>query len=421
MGFSYINNELCSDNVSIKEIASKVKTPFYLYSYERLVQNLKAYQEGFAEINPLICYAYKANANLSILTALTSLGAGADVLSGGELFKALKINCPPSKIVFNGNGKTREEIYTAIQSDILMINVDSSAELDLINEVSKELKKKVRIAIRINPGVDVQTHAHLQTGSQKSKFGISLTKAEEQYYRAISLPYVEPIGVHTHIGSQITAIEPFIKSMEKVVELVLSLKEKGIELKYIDMGGGLGISYYEEDEPPSIAQMAKHILSLIKRTGCQLILEPGRSIVADAGILVVKVLYVKETPLKIFVVVDGGMNNLIRPSLYHGYHKIIPLTIREDYEEIEVDVVGPICEESDFFARSRLINHIEPNEYLAILNTGAYGASMESNYCARLKAPEVMTTNNNFSVIRTRQTYEDLIQGEDISMFLRGE
>ena len=412
MGFKYVEDELTCDGIAVSSIAKEVGTPFYLYSSNQIVTNFKSYKEGFAALNPLICYACKANTNLAVLKLLANLGSGADILSYGELFKALAAGIQPDRIVFNGNGKTGEELIFGLDNEILMFNVDSKDELLLLNQLAKERGKKARVALRVNPDIDPGTHPKISTALAKSKFGIGLSLAKEGYKFALSLSNIEVVGIHAHIGSQITKIAPFIESLKKLVQLAKELKKEGIGLEYLNLGGGLGIAYLDET-PPLPSDLAGAISPIFEESSLRLILEPGRSIVGKAGIMVTKVLYVKEGSQKNFIVVDAGMNDFIRPTLYGGYHQIIPVNHKEG-EEITADVVGPICEEGDFLGRERKMVRPSPGDYLAVLDAGAYGCAMSSTYNSRLLPAEVMTYSNNYHLIRRRQSYEDLISLERI-------
>lgn len=412
MGFKYVEDELTCDGIAVSSIAKEVGTPFYLYSSNQIVTNFKSYKEGFAALNPLICYACKANTNLAVLKLLANLGSGADILSYGELFKALAAGIQPDRIVFNGNGKTGEELIFGLDNEILMFNVDSKDELLLLNQLAKERGKKARVALRVNPDIDPGTHPKISTALAKSKFGIGLSLAKEGYKFALSLSNIEVVGIHAHIGSQITKIAPFIESLKKLVQLAKELKKEGIGLEYLNLGGGLGIAYLDET-PPLPSDLAGAISPIFEESSLRLILEPGRSIVGKAGIMVTKVLYVKEGSQKNFIVVDAGMNDFIRPTLYGGYHRIIPVNHKEG-EEITADVVGPICEEGDFLGRERKMVRPSPGDYLSVLDAGAYGCAMSSTYNSRLLLAEVMTYANNYHLIRHRQSYEDLISLERI-------
>ncbi len=415
--FDYRDNELYCEDVKIEDVDRKVGTPFYLYSQKRIANNYRAFDEAFKEIDHLICYSYKANSNLSICKLLKEQGAGADIVSGGELYKALKVGVDPKKIVFSGVGKTQEEIEYALKSDILMLNVESIPELELTNKIAGKLKKKASVALRINPDIDPNTHPHISTGLAKSKFGIDISGAKEAYKKAEELKNIETMGIHMHIGSQITELEPFVDSLEKIVELIKELEKEGIKLRYLDIGGGLGISYKKDEKAPTSGEFAKKLLPLIKRLKYRIILEPGRAIIGDAGILVTKVLYIKKTKEKTFVIVDAAMNNLIRPTLYNAYHEIISIKkLRTTNSELRttVDIVGPVCESGDYFAKNRELPEVKSGDLLAILDAGAYGFSMSSNYNARPKVAEVLVKKDRYRIIRKREDYSDLIRGEEI-------
>jgi diaminopimelate decarboxylase len=410
--FYYKDADLFCDQIRVEDIAREVGTPFYLYNAGEFRNNFKAFDTAFNEIDHMICYACKTNDNLTVLKILASLGAGADIVSGGELFKVLKAGFKPNKIVFAGVGKTEREIETALEANILMFNVESMAELESIDRVAGRLKKKARIAFRINPDIDPQTHPHIATSLAKSKFGISITKALDAYSIASDMDNIEIVGIQIHLGSQITTVAPFVEALEKITPLVNTLKDIGIKVKYVDLGGGLGVTYKDE-QPPTPEELAEHIAPLVKKMDCKVIFEPGRYIAAGAGILVCKVLFIKQTDVKTFVVVDGAMNDLARPFIYDAYHEIIPL--REDKNKaILADVVGGVCESTDYFARNRPLPLFEQGDYLALLNAGAYGFVMSSNYNSRPRVPEVMVSSDKYFVIRKRETYEDLIRTEEV-------
>lgn len=410
--FQYKGDGLYSEDVPVTRIAEEIGTPFYLYSHATLTRHFRVFNEAFQGIPHLICFAMKANANLAILRLFARMGGGADVVSGGELFRALQAGIASEKIVFAGVGKTQEEMAYALKSDILMFNVESSQELHLLEEVAASMGTKARVALRVNPDVDPRTHPYIATGLKKSKFGIDIAFALEEYGTARRLPHIEIVGIHQHIGSQITEVGPFVDALEKTAELVRELKLRGIPIRYLDVGGGLGITYKDE-EPPPLKEFAQALMGPVEDLGCTLILEPGRVIVGNAGILVTKVLYVKRGPAKTFVVVDAGMNDLIRPAFYGSYHAILPVHQRERRTFV-ADVVGPICESGDFLAKERELPEVEPGELLAVMSAGAYGFTMASNYNARPRPPEVMVKGDRYFVIRDREAYEDLIRGERV-------
>jgi diaminopimelate decarboxylase len=410
--FTYRNGELFAEDVPVKELVKEFGTPLYIYSYGTLIRHIRAYEEAFCEIPHIICYAVKANSNLAILTLFAELGIGADIVSGGELFRALKAGIKPFRIVFAGVGKTEEEIEYALKNNILMFNVESELELYKINEIAKKLKKQARVALRINPDIDPKTHKYIATGLKTSKFGIPIAKAVEYYKVAKSLENIKIIGIHKHIGSQITETDAYVEALRKLLELYEKLAQADVDIEYIDIGGGLGITYKDE-EPPHPKELANALIPLIKNQKGKLIVEPGRSIVGNAGILVTKVLYTKQTDVKNFIIVDAGMNDLMRPTLYGSYHEILPVT-QGKRQKIVADVVGPICESGDFLAKDREIEKVSPGQYLAVMSAGAYGFSMSSNYNSRPRAAEVLVKGEQYALIRKRETYKDLIKNEII-------
>jgi len=414
--FEYKNHQLQCEGISIREIAEKVGTPFYLYSYHTLVRHFTVFDDAFKGIPHIICYSAKANSNLALLRLFINLGGGVDVVSGGELYRALKGGAAPHKIVFSGVGKREDEIEYALKTGILMFNVESSQELQVINEVAGRIGKKAPIAIRVNPDIDPKTHPYISTGLKQNKFGIDVLRAPMAYRLASQLPNLKIVGIDCHIGSQLVEVEPIIEALRKLKELVENLRKKGMEIQYLDLGGGLGITY-EDEEPPHPIEYASTILEEIRGFGCTLILEPGRVIVGNAGVLVSKVLYTKENEEKRFVIVDAGMNDLVRPSYYGSYHQILPVK-EETREEIVADVVGPICESSDFLAKGRKIPNLLSGELIAIMSAGAYGFSMSTNYNSRPRIAEVLVRDDQMFVIRQREGYEDLIRGEKIPDFL---
>jgi len=414
--FSYKNGELYAEAVAVKDIVDKFGTPVFIYSYNTLQRHFKAYKDAFSGFPHLICYAIKANSNIALLKLFAKHGSGADVVSGGELFRAIKAGIPCRKVVYAGVGKTEEEIRYALKNKILMFNVESENELQEIDRIAGKMKVRAPIALRINPDIDTMTHPYISTGLRKHKFGIPIENAIAYYKLARAMKNVEIVGIHKHIGSQLTKVLPFIDALKRILILMDDLAKQSIKLEYLDIGGGLGITYYDET-PPNPSQLAKNILPLLKDRKLTLILEPGRSIVGNAGILVSKVLYVKKGEDKDFVVVDAGMNDLIRPSIYNAYHYVQPV-VKNRKEKMFVDIVGPICESGDFLAKDREIQSIKPNEYLAVMSAGAYGFSMSSNYNSRTRAAEVMVKEKHFSVIRKRETYSDLLRGESIPKFI---
>jgi diaminopimelate decarboxylase len=409
--FHYRGDDLCCEDVPVSRIASEVGTPTYIYSHATLTRHFRVFDQAFAAVPHLVCFALKANANLAVLKLFSDLGGGLDVVSGGELFRGLKAGVPPERIVYAGVGKSRDEIAYALKADILMFNVESGQELRLIQEVASGTGAKARVALRVNPDVDPKTHPYIATGLKKSKFGIDIGQALEEYETAKTLSSLEVVGIHYHIGSQITEVGPFVDALEKTAALVRTLRERGTAIRSLDVGGGLGITYKDE-EPPLPGEFAEALISVIRDLDVMVVLEPGRVLVGNAGILVTRVLYTKQTPAKNFLVVDAGMNDLARPSLYGSYHAIQPVRQSPGRPEVIADVVGPICESGDFLAKNRGLPCVEPGELLAVMSAGAYGHTMSSNYNARPRAPEVMVRGDRFYVVRERETFDDLVRGE---------
>jgi diaminopimelate decarboxylase len=416
--FHYRDGELHCEDVPLSRIAQEVGTPTYVYSNETLVRHFKAFDGAFEDVPHLVCFSAKSNSNLAILRIFGSMGGGVDIVSGGELFRALKAGIPGKRIVYSGVGKTEEEMDQALEAGILMFNIESSQELEVLARRAARFGLRAPVAIRVNPDVDPQTHPYISTGLKKNKFGIEMEKALEDYRRAFTMDHVEVVGVDCHIGSQITRLEPFLDALERLRELVLALRSQGMDIRYLDLGGGLGITYHEET-PPHPIQYAQGVKELTKDLGCTLVLEPGRVLVGNAGILLTRVLYTKRGATKNFVIVDAGMNDLARPSLYGSYHRINPVDETLMFqEEITADLVGPICESTDFLARDRRMPPFKRGDLLAVMSAGAYGFSMSSNYNSRPRAAEVLVKGSDFWVIRKRETYEDLIAPEVIPDWL---
>lgn len=415
--FNYVDNQLWCEEVPVRAVAHAVGTPFYLYSYRTLKRHFEVFDSAFRDIPHIVCFSAKANSNGAILRIFINEGSGIDIVSGGELYRALEAGADPRKIVYSGVGKREEEIRYALESDILMFNVESSQELEVINECAGRMGSVARISLRVNPDVDPMTHPHISTGMKENKFGIDIKRSLEEYRYAKKLDHIEVIGVDCHIGSQITQIAPFIDALDCLKELIASLRNEGIGIRYLDLGGGLGITY-DQETPPHPVDYAKAIMDRARDIDCTFILEPGRVIVGNAGILVTEVLYTKTNADKRFVIVDAGMNDLLRPSLYDSYHNIQPVELKER-EDILSDVVGPICESGDYLARGRAIPELERGELLAVMSAGAYSFSMSSNYNSRPRIPEVLVRDETFSVIRSRETRADLVRGESVPDFLR--
>ncbi len=412
--FKYKNNELRCEGVSVKDLAVKYGTPLYVYSYNTFIGHYLKLKRAFSEVKPLICYSVKANSNLAILKALVDKGAGLDIVSGGELFRAGKAGCGPEKIVYASVGKTDAEIEEAIRHDILFFNAESLPELENINRIAGRLGKMVSVAIRINPDVAPKTHHYITTGKLTNKFGIEFTAAENILLVGADFSHINIRGIHIHIGSQITDGAPFVEAVKKVIAFIVRLKAKGINIEYLNIGGGLGI-IYKNEKPQTADEFARKILPLLKGSKLKIIMEPGRFIIGSAAILVTKVLYIKKTPLKNFVIVDAGMNDLIRPALYDAHHEILPLSAKRAGKTIKVDVVGPICESGDFFAKDRDLPELKAGDYIAVMCAGAYGFSMASNYNSRCRSAEVLVNGVRAKLIRKRESREDLIKNEVIN------
>jgi diaminopimelate decarboxylase len=416
--FNYQGGELCAEDVPLEKLAAEVGTPCYVYSSATLRRHYRVFDEAFAAAPHLVCYSVKANSNLAVLRLFAREGCGFDIVSGGELFRARRAGADPAKIVFSGIGKTRDEMAYALREGILAFNVESAAELDLLDEVAAAVGRKAPVSLRVNPDVDPKTHPYISTGMKKSKFGIEIRRAAEQYERARSLPHLEVVGVDCHIGSQLTDVAPFRDALARVRGLILDLRARGFDIRYLDFGGGLGITYADE-EPPSPKDYAEALLrDGIEKLGVKLLLEPGRVLVGNAGILLTRVLFLKDTETKKFVIVDGAMNDLIRPSLYGAFQRIDPVR-QSDRASAIVDVVGPVCESGDFLAKDRELPAVLPGELLAVRSAGAYGFVMASNYNTRPRAAEVLVDGSTYHVVRARETLDDLVRGETIPETLR--
>ncbi len=415
--FQFKNNELYCEAVKVSDIARAVGTPFYLYSHHTIVDHFTKIQKAFSPVDPLICFAMKANGNSAVVKALLKEGAGVDIVSQGELRKALKLGADPQKIVFASVGKTEEEIAFALQSGILFFNVESIPELEEINRVAGKWHKKTRAALRINPDVEAATHTFIATGTLEKKFGMDLASACRIFRSAKKYPHVTLNGVHIHIGSQITNKKPFITAIKKVIAFLKALRQDGITLEYLDMGGGMGI-IYKDEKTQTAQEFSDAILPYLKETGLKVVMEPGRFIVGNAGIFVTQVLYMKDNGFKKFFIVDGAMNDLIRPALYHAYHEILPVKKTRAAQE-RFDVVGPVCESADFLAHDRLLPRMSKGDLLAVMSAGAYGYAMSSNYNQRPRVAEVMVKGEEFAVVKDRETFEDLTRGEHIPGFLK--
>lgn len=408
--FHYQGGQLYGESVSLERIAQAAGTPCYVYSRRQLLDNFSAFDRAFETIPHHICYALKANANPAIAQLLAQAGAGADIVSGGELFLALHAGFSPRKIVFAGVGKTEEEITAALRTGILMLNVESLEELLAIGRVATRLGQRAPVAIRVNPNVDALTHRHITTGTAENKFGIPWEEALDVYRAAKRMSSVQVVGIHAHIGSQITSVRPYEVTLHRLLPLIEAVEGMGLTIQYLDLGGGLGIRYHRERPlPPS--ELARCVVPVARRRGFTLVFEPGRSLVGNAGVLLTRVLYHKPAGRKQFVIVDGGMTEMIRPALYEAYHAVVPVTRRRGAKAVVAEVVGPVCESCDILARDRRLPLPAAGEFLAILTAGAYGYSMASQYNARRRPVEVLIDKDRWTVIRKRDSYEDLLHG----------
>ncbi|MFH1304898.1 MAG: diaminopimelate decarboxylase [Candidatus Omnitrophota bacterium] len=406
--FKYRGSQLYCEDVSVAEIAKKAGTPVYIYSKNTFIDHYRKLEHALKDMAPLICFSVKSNSNLSVLKTLVDAGAGLDIVSGGELYRAGLVKADPKKIVYAGVGKKKDEIEAAIKYGVFFFNVESLEELEAINRSARALSRTVNVAIRLNPDVSVSTHRYITTGKAQTKFGIDFKTAKSIFLSAWRYRNVRLKGVHVHIGSQILSAAPFRSAIQKVLKF---LGENDIFMEYINIGGGLGIVYSFE-MPQTAARFAAKIAPLIRKSGLKLIVEPGRFISGQSGIMVTKVLYRKKTGKKRFVIVDGGMNDLIRPSLYEAYHSIIPVVKTRARNRDNYDIVGPICETGDFLAKKRNLAPLKQGDLLAVMGAGAYGYTMSSNYNSRSRAPEVMVDGSRFFVAKERETYKDLVRGE---------
>lgn len=411
--FTVQNNKLYCEGIAVEDLARVEGTPLYIYSKKALLDHYNALDKAFAGIPHQICYSVKCNSNTYLLKLLAVHGAGFDIVSGGELFRIVRSVGDATKVVFAGVGKTEKEIIYALNNNIKMFTVESEAEMERINSIAEHMKVRARVAIRVNPNVDPKTHRYISTGKKENKFGLDIDRAKAAYDWAMMLTAVDPIGIQMHIGSQILTPEPYAKALSKMVPLIADLKKAGIPLEYFDIGGGIGI-VYKDEEPMTPEEFAQVVIPPVKETGLTLILEPGRYIAGNAGILVTKVEYVKRSGDKTFAIVDAAMNDLLRPSLYQAYHEIQPVSNVTGRKSIPLDIVGPICESGDFFAADRLLPTPKEGEYLAIMSAGAYGFTMSSNYNSRVRAAEVLVSDKSTQVIRRRETWEDLIKQETL-------
>ena len=417
--FQYRNGELFCEQVKVADVVKKAGTPLYLYSHTMIIDHFRKVRDAFAPVKPVVCFAMKANSNMAILKALAKAGAGFDVVSGGELKKVLKVGAEPKKIVFASVGKTVQEIETAVKTGILFFNVESAQELERIQDVCARLRKKQRVSLRMNPDVDPHTHSFITTGHKASKFGMDIRTVEGLLRRHREFPNLILGGLHIHIGSQILEARPFQQAIKKALAVIARARKNGVRIDTLNIGGGLGI-IYKKETPQTAAQYAAKVLPLLKRSGLRVILEPGRFIVGNSGILLTRVLYLKESHSRQFAIVDAGMNDLIRPSLYGAYHEIRPISRNGTFsKKTRYDVVGPVCESGDFFAKNRPLPVLKSGAVLAVFGAGAYGFTMSSNYNSRPRAAEVLVKGASWYLIRQRERIEDLFRGEQIPSFLR--
>jgi diaminopimelate decarboxylase len=405
--FECRRGELWAEEVRVSELAELYGTPLYVYSTKTLKRHYRAFEKALDGLDHLTCFSVKANSNVGLLRLLGGYGAGVDIVSGGELYRALAADIDPRKIVFSGVGKQDHEIEEALGAGILMFNVESAQELERIGSIAERMNTGARISIRINPDVDPKTHPYISTGLKKNKFGLDMLEATGAYSMAKSHPALDPVGMDCHIGSQLTQIEPFTEALEKLLAFADRLQRSGIDIRYLDLGGGLGITY-DEEAPPLPEDLGRAIAQTLTGRKLTVILEPGRAIAGNAGILVTRVIYTKKSPTKHFVIVDAGMNDLVRPSLYQAFHRIGEVSPK-GRKKLTMDVVGPICESSDFLALDRILPAVQPGELLAVFSAGAYGFTMSSQYNSRPRAAEVIVDGEKVSLVRRRETYQDLI------------
>jgi len=411
LGFEYRDGRLYCEDTSLAGVAAQCGTPCYVYSAKSIVSNYRAYKDALREAPHEIHYAVKANGSLGILSLLAREGAGFDIVSAGELFRVLSAGGDPAKVVFSGVGKTAAEMEYALKTGIGSFNCESEPELALLHELAQRLGKTPAVALRVNPDINAKTHPYIATGLREHKFGIGFAQAEEIYLRRADFPHLRFEGIGCHIGSQIFDTGVFLEALEKVVALARKLCAAGVPLRQLDLGGGLGVAYSAEDKAPTVTEYAAALARALRGKGLRLLLEPGRSIVGQAGVLLTKVLYRKPAGKKDFVIVDAAMNDLIRPALYQSHHEVMPVQPRNG-QAIHADIVGPVCETGDFLARDRSLPPLDPGDLLAVCTAGAYGFVQASNYNARPRPAEVLVTGSTPQVIRERETFEDLVRGE---------
>jgi diaminopimelate decarboxylase len=417
--FNYENGKLCAENVDVQRIAAEIGTPVYIYSKATLIDHLQKIQKAYSTLDTTICYSVKACGNINILKVMAESGSGFDIVSGGELYRVLQAGGVPSKIVYAGVGKTDTEIVEALDAGIAYFNIESEAELENLIHLAKQQGKQAKVALRVNPDVQYKTHTFLTTGKKETKFGVDIERALKVFDAYGGGGNVRLCAIHVHLGTSGKTIEPYVEAVEKILPLIDQLRSKGHTVEALDVGGGYGADYIS-DTAPSAAEYAAGIIPLLNDKNLKLILEPGKSICANAGVMLTRVLYLKQGGSKKFIIVDAGMNDLIRPPLYDAFHFIWPTKVNEKYvphrrdKDLQldgtevVDVVGPVCESTDFFAKDRMLPPVKRGDLLSIFTAGAYGFTMSSNYNARNRAPEVLVDGDKFNIIRKRETYEDL-------------
>ncbi len=408
--FAYRNGQLHAEETPLARIAAVHGTPCYVYSRRTVERHIETIDGAFGSVNHLTCYSVKANSCGAVLRLMAAHGLGADIVSGGELYRALRAGIPAAKIVYSGVGKTAAEIRYALESGIMMFNVESAGELETIAAIALEEGRRAPVSLRVNPDVDPKTHPYISTGLKKNKFGVPAEEAVDLYVRAAEMAGIEVVGIDAHIGSQLIDVTPFREAAVRLAALIGRIRERGIDIGIMDIGGGLGINY-KETEPPDPADWADMILPVVKETGCRLVIEPGRSMVGNAGVLLTTVLYVKRNGGKTFIVVDAAMNDLARPALYDSYHTVLPVE-EPTGDHATVDIVGPVCESGDFIARDRDIPLPRPGDVMAVMSAGAYGMSMASNYNSRPRAPEIMVEGTTARIVTRRETWEDIVSRE---------
>jgi diaminopimelate decarboxylase len=415
--FTYRSGQLCVEDVAVQDLARQYGTPLYVYSRGHLREQYRALAAAMAEVNPLVCYSVKANSNAAVIRTLVDEGAGLDIVSGGELYRALHAGADAAKIVFAGVGKTREEIEYALREQILFFTVESEPEVQRISDCARHLGLTGRVAFRVNPDVDPQTHKYISTGKKENKFGLDPTRAAKAYALAAALPNIEIAGLHMHIGSQILTAQPYGAALAKVRDLCLELKRAHRTFRYLDIGGGIGIDYKPDQQALAFSDFAAVVLPCVRDLGLRVVMEPGRCLVGNAGLLVGRVQYVKESYKK-FIVVDAAMNDLIRPALYQAHHEV--LAVRATDRRVCGDLVGPICESGDFLATDRDLPDVQEGDLLAVMSAGAYGFAMSSNYNSRPRAAEIMVDGATSTQVRRRETWADLVRGESAGETTKG-